>query len=218
LKYSKELILRINVWPENEKGVDELLNYLENNKYKEKKNLVLGFHPVLNYFETIKNQLCGLVYSEAQWSEHALRFHKKARELGFKNIDLPLCFPRHVYCGATSFKVFHILPDGNIATCWAASSEMDDFTVDSIHGNIKKKYLENREKLKNYNPYKKEKCRNCNISVFCGGGCLAYALTQNKTMDQPICSYVATNSDQHIINFVEERIRKQKISNKKLIR
>lgn len=218
LKNSKEVVLRINVWPQNVKGIYDLLDYLQEDGYKEKNNLILGFHPVLNYFEAVKDKLCELVYSETQWSKHALEFYDLARNKGFRNIDLPLSFPRLIYCGATSFKVFHILPDGRIATCWAVGGGMDNFVIGSIHGETKKEYLENIERLKNYNPFKQEKCKNCKVSAFCGGGCLAQAISNNGDMEKSICSYIANDPEEHLIRFVEERLRKGKISNKQLVK
>ena len=220
LKYTKEVVLRTNVWPQNVEGVYDLLDYLQENGYKEKNNLILGFHPVLNYFEAVKDKLSGLVYSEAQWSKIALKFYDLARNEGFKNIDLPLSWPRLVYCGATSFKVFHILPDGRIATCWAAGGGMDNFVIGSIHNENKKEWSENIERLKNYNPFKQQKCKDCRakISAFCGGGCLAQAISTNGDMEKPICSYVANDPERYLIRFVEERLRKGKISNKQLIK
>jgi len=213
LKYCKEVILRINVWPQNISGINDLLDYLKKNGYAEKSNLILGFHQIQNFCETIRDKLEGLTCSSSQWGLMSLKFHELARFKGFKNVDLPLSFPRMLHCGANSLKVFHILPDGRIATCWGTSGEMDDFVIGTIYDEKPNKaYLKNLETLKGYNPLNQDKCKKCEVFALCGGGCLAEALSENGDMSKSVCSNVKYDPEKYLTLFVKERLRKSKFS------
>ncbi len=212
LKFSKEVVLRINVSPDNENGINNLLVYLKDGGYTKVNNLILGFHPILNYFETVKNKLCDRVYSETTWSKKALKFYDLGHQLGFRNIDLPLSFPRLVYCGATSFKIFHILPDGEIATCWAVGGNMNDFIIGSIYNRENTEYNRNIQRLKNYNPLIQDKCKKCPVFSFCGGGCLAQAKSFNGSINESVCSYISYNPKEHVMEFVKQRMANSKYS------
>lgn len=217
LKYCKEVILRVNAWPENLRGIENFLDFLQKKGYAEKDNFILGFHQIQNFCYTVKDKLNGLTYSSSQWGDMSFKFHELAHLKGFKNIDLPLAFPRMLHCGANSLKVFHILPDGRVATCWGASGNMDNFVIGTIQNNNfnNDEYLKNIEKLKKYNPFKQDKCKKCKVFAFCGGGCLAEALSENGDISESICSYVAANPEEYIRLFVNERLRKGRYSTMK---
>jgi uncharacterized protein len=93
--------------------------------------------------------------------------------------------PKVVYCEAAALKLFVFHPDGQIYPCPESVSRLElaigryfpDFQL----------YPEKALLWQNQTILKRQRCPSCEVSTFCGGGCILTALLQNGSMQKPIC-------------------------------
>ena len=99
--------------------------------------------------------------------------------------EMPEFVPKVLYCEAAASKLMAFHPDGRIYPCPEAIG-MQHLAV----GTYFPKFMLDRQKLR---PWRQQtimnrpRCAGCNISTFCGGGCILTALMQNGDMSVPDC-------------------------------
>ena len=108
----------------------------------------------------------------------------------FYNIlyDLPTdnkSFPKVSYCDATAQKYIIFHPDGRIYPC-PESVGMEDLSIGQYYPDV---YIDQKKIAlwQNQTILQREQCKSCEISTFCGGGCVLAALRTNGTMHKPVC-------------------------------
>jgi len=96
--------------------------------------------------------------------------------------------PKVLYCEAAASKLMAFHPDGRIYPCPEA--------IGMQHLAIGTYFPEFRLDRKKARPWRQQtimnrpRCAGCNISTFCGGGCILTALMQNGDMSVPDCEEV----------------------------
>jgi uncharacterized protein len=93
--------------------------------------------------------------------------------------------PKILYCEAAALKLFVFHPDGRIYPC-PESVGMERMAIGMYYPG----WTMNEANVKQWREQtilQRERCRGCDISTFCGGGCVLYALLQNGSMSQPEC-------------------------------
>ena len=161
--------IRINVDKTNEHRVEELLDSL----------LKYGLQDAFVYLGHVKaaTEYCQSISNDClSTEEYALKFADFERLLIKKGFN-PKYYPnypktRSNNCGADSISSKVIAPDGSMYKCWHDLS----FPEMSI-GNIKNPYnLSSQNIMMNvkymlFDPFKVEKCNECNVLPLCMGGC-----------------------------------------------
>lgn len=96
-----------------------------------------------------------------------------------------LFIPKVVYCEAAALKLFVFHPDGRIYPC-PESVSMHDLAIGTYFPDF---YLHSEKTLpwENQTILQRERCPSCEVSTFCGGGCILTALLENGSMRQPVC-------------------------------
>ncbi len=97
----------------------------------------------------------------------------------------PRFTPKVLYCEAAAFKLFAFHPDGRIYPCPETVGK-EPLAV----GTYYPRFALDRSRARQWRRQtilNKERCRSCEISTFCGGGCILAALMQNGTMTEPVC-------------------------------
>ena len=96
-----------------------------------------------------------------------------------------LFIPKIVYCEAAAFKLFVFHPDGQIYPC-PESVSTSDLAIGTYFP-IFHFYPERSLQWQNQTILQREQCPSCEVSTFCGGGCILTALLQNGSMRKPVC-------------------------------
>ncbi len=93
--------------------------------------------------------------------------------------------PKVIYCEAAALKLFAFHPDSRIYPCpeTVGRTELAIGTYFPEFSFIEEK-AENWKKL---TILEREGCTHCEISTFCGGGCVLAALMQKGSMERPVC-------------------------------
>jgi uncharacterized protein len=99
--------------------------------------------------------------------------------------DLPSFIPRVVYCEAAAMKLMAFHPDGRIYPC-PETVGMEELAIGSYWPKLVL-YRQRAKKWLNQTILKRPRCAACELSTFCGGGCILTALVRNGTMSQPEC-------------------------------
>lgn len=176
LKNTKKLLdagiqvdIRINVDKTNEDRIEELLDILLSYHLE---NTFVYLGPVKPYTEFCQSISATCLSPKSS----ALKFvdtEKLLLKKGFKSDNYPW-YPQAESnnCGADSISSKVIAPDGSMYKCWHDMS----FPDKSI-GNIKDSSKQNGKNIMTqinymlFNPFKHEKCLQCNIFPICKGGC-----------------------------------------------
>lgn len=99
--------------------------------------------------------------------------------------DMPEFVPKVLYCEAAASQLMAFHPDGRIYPCPEAVG-MQHLAI----GTYFPEFRLDRQKMR---PWRQQtimdrpQCAACNISTFCGGGCVLTALMQNGDMSVPDC-------------------------------
>ncbi|MEA1994447.1 MAG: radical SAM protein [Euryarchaeota archaeon] len=175
--------LRINVDKNNVKHVQDFLEYLNSNNIN-KPNMNVSFgktHATTKASMSYKKHCIPL----HEWGKEFIKLFKLSQEMGFKSI-LPL--PRFLYCRAYIKNDLMFNPDGNLVPCLEAAGNCpEEFIVGNIFDDPV--YNSNADKFFKRSPLDFEKCRNCDIIAFCGGGCIPFAYAENDTLNSVSCPF-----------------------------
>lgn len=164
-----KIAIRINVDKTNENRVNELLDTL----------LAFGLKDAYVYLGHVKasTEYCQSISSDCLTTEdYALKhvdFEKNLIKKGFNPKYYPK-YPktRNNHCGADSITSKVIAPDGNVYKCWHDLSD-PNMSVGNIKDltDVSHQNIMNQVKYMLFNPFKSEKCRECNVLPLCMGGC-----------------------------------------------
>ncbi len=97
----------------------------------------------------------------------------------------PTFVPRVVYCEAAGLKHLSFHPDGRLYPC-PETVGMTELAIGTYHPT----FALDRHMAKRWHHQTilhRAQCRACEISTFCGGGCILAALTQNGDASSPAC-------------------------------
>jgi uncharacterized protein len=93
--------------------------------------------------------------------------------------------PKVIYCEAAALKLFAFHPDGRIYPC------PETVGVESLAiGTYAPSFTIDRTRAKQWRAQtilRRPQCSGCDISTFCGGGCVLTALMLNGSMAEPVC-------------------------------
>ena len=96
-----------------------------------------------------------------------------------------LFIPKVVYCEAAALKLFVFHPDGQIYPCPEAVGR-SELSIGSYFPDFKI-YPERLLPWQDNTILQRQQCPSCEISTFCGGGCILTALLQNGSAIKPVC-------------------------------
>lgn len=96
-----------------------------------------------------------------------------------------LFIPKVVYCEAAALKLFVFHPDGRIYPC-PESIGMNNLAIGTYFPDFHF-YPEKTLPWQNQTILQRTRCPTCEVSTFCGGGCILTALFENGSMSQPVC-------------------------------
>ncbi|HEY9245938.1 MAG TPA: SPASM domain-containing protein [Candidatus Methanoperedens sp.] len=197
-----QLNLRTNVDLENIDFLEELIEFYERNGWVH--------HPRVNFIAAPVDNRCGNLTSVSKllsWHTMFERIFPISKDNGglfdlsvfkavtyFRNYFSVLArgnqasqpfIPKVVYCEAAALKLFIFHPDGRIYPC-PESVSMHDLAIGTYFPDF---HLHSEKTLPWQNPtiLQRERCPSCEVSTFCGGGCILTALLENGSMRQPVC-------------------------------
>lgn len=97
----------------------------------------------------------------------------------------PVFTPKILFCEAAALKLFVFHPDGRIYPCPEANG-METLAIGKYYPEWEMDEAQ-AELWRAQTILTRPKCRNCEISTFCGGGCVLKALLTNGSMATPDC-------------------------------
>jgi uncharacterized protein len=97
----------------------------------------------------------------------------------------PVFTPKVLFCEAAALKLFVFHPDGRIYPC-PESVGMNELAIGKYYPEWKMDEA-NMELWRAQTILSRPQCRECEISTFCGGGCVLNALLKNGSMAHPEC-------------------------------
>lgn len=130
------------------------------------------------------NEKC---FTNSELAKFSMDFYKKLYEMGLGKLVEKNFMPSKInnYCEATRFSYINIDPDGFFYKC-----ALEVGITDKAIGNIidtrscKEKFNFNLVNYMTWDPFKFEKCKNCNIIPICAGNCPKIGLDNNN---EPYC-------------------------------
>ncbi|AZR73352.1 hypothetical protein BBF96_08130 [Anoxybacter fermentans] len=122
-------------------------------------------------------------------------------ESGKLDMNVP---PLFNYCDSTDGRYFAFCPDGKIYPC-DQSVGIDELAIGTFTDGLQidfEKYL----KWRNRKTINMEKCRNCEIELFCGGGCALASWVANNDIYQPSCEGYKETINEYLEDLIERRM------------
>lgn len=204
-----DVIIRINIDKENIDTVNDLLAILKNKIIKPEK-VKIDFGKV-----TALTEVCKSVENECfnggEYADLLLPLYAKAISYGFvMNRMAVYPSPRFNYCTADYANSFVIDVDGDIHKCWnhVGNKNQSCGNLQNNDMELSSKYLE----WVQWDPFRIEKCKNCNLLPVCMGGCPDTARQNNNI---PVCDSIKFNIDK-VIDFYYKQLGRgiNEVSNK----
>lgn len=201
LRKNLPVILRVNTTVESSKFLDEFIDGENIQEWMSYKDFRLEIAPVTNHFNEKSNQK---IYQESYILDSIIKNSKVVDLLGKKifftadmfritghficQLDERLKFkinPTIRYCEATYLSTYAVGPDGYVYLCTDAIGR-EDLSAGKYYPKLQlnKQYI---EQLRNRNVFEMEKCKDCNIATFCGGGCPTAALKEYNNAAMNYC-------------------------------
>jgi uncharacterized protein len=154
----------------------------------------LGILPKIKiYFAKVKSAgaVCADIrdqcFGEEEFAGNVVELYRRLMGMGISQVDYPKVFGG-VFCGAVSERAFVISPTGHVFKCWEELALDPEKSVGDIFSPEQADYQKkNLEKLRSWDPFKSDECRECNILPICMGGCPVHSLNK-KDSDQGVCS------------------------------
>lgn len=197
-----QLNLRTNVDLENIEFLEELIKFYERKEWVH--------HPRVSFIAAPVDNRCGNLTSVSKLvSWHAMferifpiskdncrvfdlsvfkavtYFRNYFSALSHGNQTSQLFIPKVVYCEAAALKLFVFHPDGRIYPC-PESVGMHDLAIGTYFPYFHL-FPEKTLLWQNQTIFQRERCPSCEVSTFCGGGCILSALLENGSMRHPVC-------------------------------
>lgn len=201
LKSSLPIIVRVNTTIESSKFLDEFIDGENVKEWISYNNFKLEIAPVTNHFNEKSNDK---IYQESYILDAIIKNSKIIELLGEKisftadmfritghltcQLDDRFKYkisPTIRYCEATYLSTYAVGPDGYVYLCTDTIGR-----TELAAGKYYPKLELNKEyinQLKNRNVFEMEKCRDCSIATFCGGGCPTAALKEHHNAALNYC-------------------------------
>ena len=183
----------------------KLVKILEENDLKDNFCISQEFDSTSSQ-RTCLNENC---YTDEDFAKLSLSFYKKLHDLGIRSLNEKSFYPGVLfnYCEAERFNTLDVDPDGYLYKC-----PMEVGLREKAIGNIlddksfNEKYFNNNVKYMTWNPFKFDKCINCNLIPICSGNCPKNGIDHNN----PNCIYWKYNIEELIETMVLYKLKEQK--------
>ena len=207
--------LRVNVDRYNIDSLPELIEFIKARKWTESQYFFCDIAPVTDHcsgdgidgimaeHEIVKR----MAELFPEWKE-GKSFFKLAMFKVLRHVnqavfspDRPMFNCSTSFCEANSLQFYVFAPDGYVYAC---PESMGDHQL--AIGKFDDKLSLDEKKMKlwdNRNVFRIPKCRDCNIAMFCGGGCAYAALKMNNNIDEPVCNNAENILSEYIMNVKE---------------
>lgn len=200
-----DLNLRVNVDKTiQEQDFTELLGDLIQNNLQDKIKLFFGNVEATNEVCINIAENC---YGNKDFSKIEYLLHKTALDKGFSLEKLPS--PLASYCCAQSINSFIVDPQGGLYKCFN-----DVGITERSCGNLKTSvdpFHPNLFHFLNWNPFKNENCKECNILPLCMGGC-PHRVVWKKEKVEDNCESWKYNLDEMLEIVCQSRLKQRKKS------
>jgi uncharacterized protein len=187
--------LRVNVDSQNIKHLVELAEFIKDKGWDKLANFGALLSPVDEHTgKELSNRL-----AEDQAAREWLRLRQIHPQLSifrpdlFRNLEYmittlggKISFPRFQYCESNSLGCYTFGTDNNIYLCAEAIGHQS-----SAVGTYHPKFDLNDQEIARWNNRSIltiDKCRDCSVATFCGGGCAYAAVRINGSIDEPHCN------------------------------
>jgi len=167
-----EVAIRSNLYLDTIQYYSSLLDILEENNLK-KDNIILDPAQIQDEKELKKRP---------NFSIKFLKLIEDIRNRGFKLGTNPLK-RRIIYCQGIAKSSYVIDYNGKILTC-PGGIGIPDFYIGDVFNGID---IEKHKKFLNLSPLSSQKCQECPIIGFCGGGCMKDYYTAYSRINLGVC-------------------------------
>lgn len=170
LKAAVEIInsvsVRVNIDRESVNRYTDIFDVLADNGLKEKVTIYPG-----RVEADVGSRLAKRCFGSSEYMENAMEFLRIAQDKGFKTLLATEPRFKLESCRAVALNGWVIDPMLRLYKCWGVLGE-DDFVLGHIASNGE--IVANNELTLwlTWDPFEKEKCRNCRSLPICMGGCL----------------------------------------------
>ena len=196
-----QLIIRVNVDKTNEKQIPEFLDWLKHNNMI-KTGVRVYFGPVTSTTKAseMHSRFCIPNY---EYGESLVKLTKLAQNKGIVSyFDLP----KLLYCRAYIKRDVAFSPIGDILPCLQRMEK--EFVVGNVFSDPI--YNEKAKKFYERSPLDLEKCRECPIVGFCGGGCVSEAYHKYKDINTVSCPVFKYHFENLVKEYVKDRLSMKK--------
>jgi len=196
-----QLIIRVNVDKTNEKQIPEFLDWLKyNNMIKPSVRVYFGPVTATTKASERHSQFCIPNY---EYGESLVKLTKLAQNKGIVSyFDLP----KLLYCRAYIKRDVAFSPIGDILPCLQRMEK--EFVVGNVFSDPI--YNEKAKKFYERSPLDLEKCRECPIVGFCGGGCVSEAYHKYKDINTVSCPVFKYHFENLVKEYVKDRLSMKK--------
>ncbi len=210
--------IRVNIGDNNVKNLPELLNYFEEKKWTENNYFSVHLAPVTSHQENgicatpeieIFDKICELFDDlsilktryKTTFGSDMFRLIGHINRI-FYNKTIPRSLPSVAYCEAALLELISMGPDNHIYFCGEILGNKE-FSAGTYYpkANINEDVI---SQWFNRTVCTIEGCSDCNIALFCGGGCPVAALKQNGNARTPHCG----NKKEVVKNYLEKNTEK----------
>lgn len=208
------VVVRVNTTVESSQYLDNFFNDLEDLGWLQKGNIRVDIAPVTNHFNEQNHKD---IYQESNVLQAILKNSNVVKYLGdkvtftadmFRITGYLRCLfneklhfninPTMRYCEATYLSTYAVGPDSNVYLCTDAIGR-ENLAAGKYYPQLQlnDEYI---EQLKQRSVFSMEKCKDCNIAFFCGGGCPTAALKEYHDAQKGYCG----NAKELMADFLEQ--------------
>ncbi|HEU0142289.1 MAG TPA: SPASM domain-containing protein [Bryobacteraceae bacterium] len=153
---------------------------------------LMGWHELFERVFPLSTDLGGgpfdlSVFKTASYFRYYVQAARESLAMG-KHFA-PEFIPKVLYCEAAGLKLFAFHPDGRIYPCPEAIGT-EALAIGVYHPAF---HIDRgrARRWRHQTILNRARCRTCDISTFCGGGCVLTALMANGSMSEPVCENAA---------------------------
>lgn len=131
------------------------------------------------------SDVAGQCFTDKEFSEAIVHQYKNAANSRLAGTIFP-ALQKTGYCLADNLNGCVVAPSGYVFKCWEEISSGSEKAIGHLSTAAQHPgQIMNKAKYLNWDPFSREKCRECNILPICGGGCSYDAI---NTGHEPSCS------------------------------
>jgi uncharacterized protein len=197
------VIVRSNVNKKNFEEMGQLISLFHEHKWTEHKNFTYYFKSTHSCYEQVEDVVSDVQimkelsaqYGDIQKYNHNSMYgvlSKMLLSMLSRKSFAPL---RAGYCGAV-MGMYTVDPFGDIYTCWNLVGNTEERVGVVSTANRKFEMNEKHDYWKSRTTEKIEQCLNCKYSLFCGGGCPAFAKHTTNNIYSAYCDNFQTIFDE----------------------